>query len=97
MRFVHSEFRYDTGSTHVHTTMKEALELRQGVCQDFAHVLLGLCRAVKIPARYVSGYLYNGPAEHLKGAQASHAWVEIYLPGLGWVGLDPTNNQEVNG
>jgi transglutaminase-like putative cysteine protease len=50
---------------------------RRGVCQDFAHVMLGLCRALKIPARYVSGYLYNGPADQLKGAQASHAWVEV--------------------
>ena len=97
MRFVHREFRYEPASTHVHTTVRESLQLRKGVCQDFAHVLLGLCRAIKIPARYVSGYLYNGPAEHLKGAQASHAWIEIYLPGHGWRGLDPTNDQQVNG
>jgi transglutaminase-like putative cysteine protease len=93
MRFVNSE----PASTHVHTTMQEALKLRKGVCQDFAHVMIGMCRALKIPARYVSGYLYNGPAEHLKGAQASHAWVEIFLPAVGWCGLDPTNNQQVNG
>ncbi len=97
MHFVHREFRYEPASTHVHTTLQEALQLRKGVCQDFAHVLIGLCRALKIPSRYVSGYLYNGPAEHLKGAQASHAWVEVYLPELGWCGLDPTNNQQVNG
>ncbi len=96
MRWIHREFRYEPASTHVHTTMKESLDLRKGVCQDFAHVMLGLCRAIKIPARYVSGYLYNGPAEQLKGAQASHAWVEIWLPGHGWCGLDPTNNQQVN-
>ncbi len=97
MRYIHREFRYDPATTHVHTTMREALELRRGVCQDFAHVMLGLCRALKIPARYVSGYLYNGPADQLKGAQASHAWVEVYIPGHGWRGLDPTNNQQVNG
>jgi transglutaminase-like putative cysteine protease len=77
--------------------MEEALRLRQGVCQDFAHVMIGLCRALKIPARYVSGYLYNGPADELKGSQATHAWVDVFLPGLGWRGLDPTNQQPVNG
>ncbi|MCC6415721.1 MAG: transglutaminase family protein [Opitutaceae bacterium] len=97
MRHVNREFRYEPNSTHVHTTMLEVLQLRSGVCQDFAHVMLGLCRALKIPARYVSGYLYNGPAERLKGAQASHAWVEVYLNPLGWVGLDPTNNRIVDG
>ena len=96
-RFVHREFTYLPASTHVHTTMDEVLRLRSGVCQDFAHVMLGLCRARHIPARYVSGYLYNGPADQLKGAQASHAWVEVFLPDLGWRGLDPTNNQQVNG
>lgn len=97
MRFIHREFQYQPNSTHVHTTMQEVLQLRTGVCQDFAHVMLGLCRVLKLPARYVSGYLYNGPAEHLIGAQASHAWVEVYLPDHGWLGLDPTNNQPVDG
>lgn len=97
MRHVHREFSYQPDSTNVHTTMAEALQLRKGVCQDFAHVMIGLCRALNIPARYVSGYLYNGPEEHLKGAQATHAWVEVYLPKVGWCGLDPTNNQQVNG
>jgi transglutaminase-like putative cysteine protease len=94
MRHVHHEFTYDPDATHVHTHMADALQHRRGVCQDFAHVMIGLCRALKIPARYASGYLYNGPAEHLRGAQASHAWVEVYLPGLGWRGLDPTNNRQ---
>jgi transglutaminase-like putative cysteine protease len=89
--FIHDEFRYQPAVTNVHTKMSEALRLRQGVCQDFAHVMIGLCRALKIPARYVSGYLYNGPADQLKGAQASHAWLEVFLPGHGWIGLDPTN------
>lgn len=97
MRQLHRDFTYEPAATHVHTTVKEALRLRKGVCQDFAHVMTALCRALKIPARYVSGYLYNGPAEHLKGAQASHAWVEVYIPGHGWRGLDPTNNQQVDG
>ena len=90
-RFIHDSFRYQPAVTNVHTKMSEALRLRQGVCQDFAHVMIGLCRALKIPARYVSGYLYNGPADQLKGAQASHAWLEVFLPGHGWIGVDPTN------
>ena len=92
-RFIHDEFRYQPAVTNVHTKMSEALRLRQGVCQDFAHVMIGLCRSLKIPARYVSGYLYNGPADKLKGAQASHAWLEVFLPGHGWIGIDPTNRQ----
>lgn len=97
MRHIKGEFRYAPDATHVHSRACDVLQLRAGVCQDFAHVMIGLCRALKIPARYVSGYLYNGPADQLKGAQASHAWVEIYLPGLGWIGLDPTNDQIVDG
>jgi len=97
MRHVHREFRYQPAITHAHTHMREVLANRAGVCQDFAHVMIGLCRALKIPARYVSGYLYNGPADELKGAQASHAWVEVYVLGHGWCGLDPTNNHLVAG
>lgn len=96
LRFIDTEFRYQPAVTNVHTTMAEALRLRQGVCQDFAHVAIGLCRALKIPARYVSGYLYNGPADQLKGAQASHAWLEVFLPGHGWIGIDPTNHIQTN-
>jgi transglutaminase-like putative cysteine protease len=96
MRHIHAGFAYTPSVTHVHTTMQEALRLRRGVCQDFAHVMIGLCRALGIPARYVSGYLYNGPADQLKGTQASHAWVEVYIPGIGWRGLDPTNGQQTN-
>ena len=91
MHWVHRQFRYDTGSTHVNTHLEEAFALRRGVCQDFTHVMLGLCRAVGIPARYASGYLYNGPRDHLVGAQASHAWPEVFFPGIGWIGFDPTN------
>jgi transglutaminase-like putative cysteine protease len=97
MRYIFREFRYQPQATNVHTHMCEVLTARAGVCQDFAHVMLGLCRAMKIPARYVSGYLYNGPADQLKGAQASHAWVEVYIPGPGWCGLDPTNNRLADG
>ncbi len=93
MRHIHGTFTYTPLATGVHTHMREVLADRRGVCQDFAHVMLGLCRALQIPALYVSGYLYNGPRDHLLGAQASHAWVEVFLPGIGWRGLDPTNNQ----
>jgi len=97
MHYIHREFRYQPAVTHAHTHMREVLKNRAGVCQDFAHVMLGLCRAMKIPARYVSGYLYNGPVDQLKGAQASHAWVEVYVLGHGWCGLDPTNDKLVDG
>jgi transglutaminase-like putative cysteine protease len=93
MDYVHREFKYDSGATNVHTRVEEVLAERRGVCQDFAHVLIGLLRSIGIPALYVSGYLYNGPRDQLLGSQASHAWCEVFLPGLGWRGLDPTNNQ----
>jgi len=93
MHFIHANFRYAPLSTSVKTHMLEVIEKRHGVCQDFTHVMLGMCRALKIPARYISGYIYNGPTGQLTGAQASHAWCEVYLPGLGWRGLDPTNKQ----
>ncbi len=92
MSWVYREFRYEPGSTNVNTHLEDAFAMRCGVCQDFTHVMLGLCRAVGIPARYASGYLYNGPKDTLVGAQASHAWSEIYLPWAGWIGFDPTNN-----
>lgn len=92
MEWIHTEFRYESGVTNVNTHLVEAFQMRCGVCQDFTHVMLGLCRAVGIPARYASGYLYNGPRDTLVGAQASHAWTEVYLPSAGWIGFDPTNN-----
>ncbi len=92
MGWIHQEFRYQPGATNVNTHLEDAFALRCGVCQDFTHVMLGLCRAVGIPARYASGYLYNGPRDSLVGAQASHAWSEVYLPEAGWIGFDPTNN-----
>lgn len=92
MEWIHREFRYEPGVTSASTHLEEAFAMRHGVCQDFTHVMLGLCRSVEIPARYASGYLYNGPRDSLVGAQASHAWAEVYLPGAGWIGFDPTNN-----
>jgi transglutaminase-like putative cysteine protease len=93
MALVYREFSYSPGTTTVQTRASEVLAQRRGVCQDFAHAMIAMCRSLKVPARYVSGYLYNGPKQLLRGAQASHAWCEIYVPGLGWRGLDPTNGQ----
>lgn len=90
MQFIHQNFKYESKSTTVHTHMRDVLQDRRGVCQDFAHVMIGLCRSLKIPALYVSGYLAT------EIASATHAWVEILLPGTGWVGLDPTHNRPVN-
>jgi transglutaminase-like putative cysteine protease len=91
MAWIHSGFRYEPGVTNANTHLEETFAIRAGVCQDFTHVMLGLCRAIEIPARYASGYLYNGPRDTLVGAQASHAWAEVYLVGAGWIGFDPTN------
>ncbi len=92
MQLVNRDWAYFPSATHAQTHMSEVMRDRRGVCQDFAHVMLGMCRSIGIPARYVSGYLYNGPRGTLRGAQASHAWCEIWLPEQGWFGLDPTNN-----
>lgn len=92
MEWIHREFIYEPGATGVKAHLEESFALRRGVCQDFTHVMLGMCRAIGVPARYASGYLYNGPRDTLVGAQASHAWCEVYLPAAGWIGFDPTNN-----
>jgi transglutaminase-like putative cysteine protease len=88
---IHDAFAYDKTTTSVHATVDESVRLRSGVCQDFAHVVIALCRLALIPARYVSGYVHSGSGETL-GADASHAWVEAYLGSRGWVGIDPTND-----
>ncbi len=91
MRWIYTEFSYIPGVTDAETHMETAYILRKGVCQDFAHVMLGMCRSLGIPARYASGYIYTGETDDLVGAQASHAWCEVYLPDTGWIGFDPTN------
>ena len=100
MRRIHADFEYETTATDVNTPALEALELRKGVCQDLAHVMLGCLRSLRLPARYVSGYLLTHPAPgqpRLVGCDASHAWVSLYLPdpdGPGtWYDLDPTNDR----
>lgn len=80
---------YVPGETEHFTTAAEALEGGKGVCQDQAHVLIALAQISEIPARYVTGYLFSDSADHI--GEASHAWAELYVPGLGWVGFDPSN------
>ena len=97
VKLIHSRFKYEKGATHVNSSIQDSLQSRSGVCQDFAHILIGLCRVMGLPARYVSGYLVprktaeaDASVEEVIGGQASHAWVEVYIPNVGWVGQDPT-------
>ena len=86
-------FEYVPRSTRVDSPIDEAILSGRGVCQDFAHTMIALLRHVRIPARYVSGYLYRGREDHDRSTpDATHAWVDVLLPHLGWVGFDPTNN-----
>jgi transglutaminase-like putative cysteine protease len=94
---IHERFQYLKGATHVHSSIADALSIGAGVCQDFAHLLLGAVRMRGLPARYVSGYLVPSRAatpeskqEEVIGGQASHAWAEVLIPGSGWMGFDPT-------
>lgn len=89
--YVFENFTYTKGITNIETTVDEILTLKKGVCQDFAHILLQLLRTAGIPSRYVSGYICPNESG-LRGEGATHAWVEIYTPKQGWLGLDPTNN-----
>jgi len=94
-RRIHEDFRFDSKATTIATPLAEVLERRRGVCQDFAHLALACLRSLGLPARYVSGYLETVPpagSEKLVGADASHAWIAFYCPGLGWIDVDPTNN-----
>jgi transglutaminase-like putative cysteine protease len=90
-----ADFTYDPGFTTVTTPVDEVLHFRRGVCQDFAHLAVGCVRAMGLAARYVSGYLETSPPPgqaRLIGADASHAWVSVFIPDWGWLDLDPTNN-----
>lgn len=90
---IYSAFAYAPQSTRVDSPIDEALATRKGVCQDYAHIMIALLRSIRVPARYVSGYLFHRLEDQDRSAEdATHAWVEALLPGLGWVGLDPTNN-----
>ena len=92
MADLHQRFQYTPKSTRVDSPIDEALSTRQGVCQDFAHVMIALVRQIGIPCRYVSGYLFEPGEERQSLDGATHAWVEAWLPDLGWVGVDPTHN-----
>lgn len=100
-RTIGTTCEYRPGETYVGVDVETVLEQRSGVCQDFAHLLIALCRAAGIPARYVSGFLFTGDdavgqdvaGDHVR--VQTHAWVEVAVPGFGWWGLDPTNRQEV--
>lgn len=90
---LYAAFDYDQETTTVDSTIDEVLAARRGVCQDFTHVMAALVRGVGIPCRYVSGYLYHEKSYQDRSVpDATHAWVEAWLPSLGWVGFDPTNN-----
>jgi transglutaminase-like putative cysteine protease len=93
--YVYKNFEYIKGVTTGETTLDEIWALKAGVCQDFAHLLMVMLRLVGIPARYVSGYICPN-RDGMRGEGATHAWAEAYLPGYGWLGLDPTNNCVAN-
>ena len=97
MEYVYQNFEYCVSTTSVDTHSSEVLKNRKGVCQDFAHAVIALCRCLGIPARYVSGYFYDSTRNRsMRGAGASHAWLEVMVNGYGWYGMDPTNNRVVD-
>lgn len=92
--FVHFLLLYQQFATTIETTADEVLALKKGVCQDYTHLFIAIARENKIPSRYVAGYLDQG--ENYIGTSMMHAWVEALIPGTGWIGFDPTNNNIVN-
>jgi len=96
---IHRDFEYLPGATQVTSTIEDVLRCRAGVCQDFAHLAIGCLRSLGLAARYVSGYLETRPPPgkpRLVGVDVSHAWFSVFLPGTGWVDMDPTNDQLVD-
>jgi transglutaminase-like putative cysteine protease len=87
---IYTDFKYKPKSTSIDMPLLDVFRLRRGVCQDFAHIMIASLRSLRLAARYVSGYLRSGA--NLQGAEASHAWVSVFIPGAGWLDLDPTNN-----
>jgi len=95
MHRIFTEFKYDPAFTTLSTPLQTVIEHKRGVCQDFAHLAIGCLRSIGLAARYVSGYIETLPPEgqeKLEGADASHAWFAVYLPGSGWMEFDPTND-----
>jgi transglutaminase-like putative cysteine protease len=96
MQRIYEDFTYDPTFTTIATPLSDVLHFRRGVCQDFAHLAIGCLRSFGIAARYVSGYVETRPEpgkQRLVGADASHAWFAVYVPGIGWLEFDPTNNK----
>jgi len=94
---IYDTFEYAKKNTRVDSPIDDALSIRRGVCQDFAHIMIAIGRELRIPCRYVSGYLFHSGDRRDRSADgATHAWVEALLPGLGWVGFDPTNGKLAN-
>jgi transglutaminase-like putative cysteine protease len=95
MNRINREFRFDKNATTIGTPVLEVLQHKHGVCQDFAHLMIGCLRSLGLAARYVSGYLSTMPppgCERIVGGDASHAWVSVFFPDFGWIDFDPTNN-----
>ena len=95
MQDIKSNFIFDAKATDINTPVEDFFKLRRGVCQDFAHFVITVMRSLGLPARYVSGYILTNPPPgrpRLEGADASHAWVSVYVPEHGWIDFDPTNN-----
>ncbi|MBT0567995.1 transglutaminase family protein [Williamsia sp. CHRR-6] len=96
---IHADFAYRSGSTAISTRVDTVMSRREGVCQDFARVAIACLRSKGLAARYVSGYLATDPPpgrERVVGADASHAWLQVFVPDVGWIGLDPTNDKFVD-
>lgn len=96
MHRIFKDFKFDPDFTTVSTPATEVMRLKKGVCQDFAHLAIACLRSIGLPARYVSGYIETLPPpgkEKLVGVDASHAWFSVFIPNLGWMDFDPTNNQ----
>jgi transglutaminase-like putative cysteine protease len=91
LRLIDEQFIYQKGVTNAASPITEILQHKQGVCQDFTHLMIGMARALGIPARYVSGYIHPD-RQRLRGYTQTHAWVELFFPSIGWIGVDPTNN-----
>jgi transglutaminase-like putative cysteine protease len=95
-RIIYDAFAYEAGVTEADSPIDHALEARRGVCQDFTHIMIAICRSWGVPARYVSGYLFTDrKSGDRSDPDATHAWVEVFLPSTRWFGLDPTNNMVV--
>jgi transglutaminase-like putative cysteine protease len=91
---IHQDFSFDSKATDISTPIAQVLKTRRGVCQDFAHLMIGCLRSLGLAARYVSGYILTNPPPgkaRLIGADASHAWVSVFCPNNGWIDFDPTN------